>query len=41
MHMEDTRIPKALFYGQLKDSARREGRPLLRYTQIQHKALVG
>ena len=28
VRMEDSRIPKVLFYGQLKDSTRREGRPL-------------
>ena len=29
--MGDTRIPKAMVYGQLKSGTRREGRPLLRY----------
>ena len=29
--MEDSRMPKALFYGQLKHSTRHEWRPLFRY----------
>ena len=29
--MGDTRIPKAMVYGQLKSGTRREGRPLLRF----------
>ena len=31
VRMEDTRLPKALFYGQLSSGFRNQGRPLLRY----------
>ena len=31
VRMGEERIPKQLFYGQIHDSSRREGRPLLRY----------
>ena len=31
VRMEDSRIPKHLFYGQLSNGSRRVGRPLLRY----------
>ena len=31
VRMEDTRLPTALFYGQLSSGLRNQGRPLLRY----------
>ena len=34
VRMEDSRIPKAIFFGQLRDGRRKRGRPLLRYKDV-------
>ena len=37
IRMEDSRLPKAVFYGELKEGSRRVGAPRLRYKDVQRR----